>query len=841
MKSAIERSGNNRDAVARRLTSRRRAAAVVLASGALATLTACSGEGGGTGAAGSHAGGAANAAAGVNDANGEASDAATVLGKASSRMVIDRNTGQVTVRTDEVLFDAPIDRGESAARQGPSQGDPSYKAQGTWSAAQTWPEIPIHAALTPDGRVMTFGTDASGQQGAQFNYSVWDPVSGDHLILKNTTPTDIFCSAQVLLPGSGDLLLAGGDIRGRQIPNPNGGGILVNLGVDDVNRFHYQSNTLERDTPMRLPRWYASVLSLPDGRVFTVGGVDDKGAGAANPEVYDPTTKTWSLLNGITYYESYPRVFLAPSGKIVGLFYKDVTQIDVSGTGSMTYEATLPTDRHWKLPAVEYEVGKLLAVREAGAVSLVDINGATPVITEAPGVGPRREWSSLTTMADGQVLLTGGGVDNLGGDNVSLGSSIWNPATGSWTEVAPAAKSREYHSVALLLPDGRVLSAGGGAPGPVIQLNGEVYTPPYLYDAAGNLAARPTIASAPATLKPGATPYRLKMGSADPVSRVTMVRTGSVTHSANFDQSFLSVSHTQAGDQVLVDVDRASTVLRPGYYMVFAFNAQGVPSTAHTVRVDPREEATQPEPSVAATITTFADRDDITLAGSATTYAPNGFLQLVADAGDQVGGVWYRTPVVLNGQTSFSQQVQFRTQRTGLSDGMAVVLQGASPSPLGAAGEGLGYGGLPNSVAIEIDTYQNSYDPDANHISVLADGNMSAQASYSPRTALASQNWRTVWVDYDATTKLLSVRLRFLASDIRPANPVLTQSIDLAAALGSERLFLGLTSASGGISNPYRVRKWQFTAGPNVRSSDPVTDIVDEARDAREAETQPTD
>jgi hypothetical protein len=38
----------------------------------------------------------------------------------------------------------------------------------------------------------------------------------------------------------------------------------------------------------------------------------------------------------------------------------------------------------------------------------------------------------------------------------------WNPATGTWTTMAAQSQTRQYHSTALLLPDGRVLSAGGG-------------------------------------------------------------------------------------------------------------------------------------------------------------------------------------------------------------------------------------------------------------------------------------------------------------------------------------------------------------------------------------------
>lgn len=800
-----------------------------LAVAVVLVLAGCSGE--------SQTGTSASAeAAGPS---GRAAEAATVRPSGMKLKFIDSDTGAVVTNPDEEVAGVSVDRGDEASRRAPPEGDASFRNLGSWSVARTWPEVAIHAALTPDGRVMTFGTDENGAQGAQFNYSVWDPVSDEHLVLPNTTPTDIFCSAQVLLPGNGDLLLAGGDIRGRQVPNPDTGGIRVNWGVDDVNRYHYQSRTLTRDTPMRSARWYASVLSLPDGRIFTAGGVDDQGRSVGSPEVYDPAAATWTSLPGITnLWESYPRTFLAPSGDIIAVRGAAVNRIDIGGSGSMTQVASLPSVTDWRVPAVEYDTGKLLVVRQGGGVSLIDINGPTPIVTEGAGVGPRRDWASLTVLPDGQVLLTGGGIDNQGGDNISLGSSIWNPATGAWTEVAPAAKSREYHSVALLLPDGRVLSAGGGAPGVVLQLNGEVYTPPSLYDAAGNLAARPAIASAPATMAPGTTPYRFRMSGADPVSKVTLVRAGSVTHAFNFDQGFLALPHAQQGDEVSIDIDRPSTVLRPGYYLLYAFNAQGVPSVAHIVRVDQRATAEPAAPSIAASIERFIGRDDLAIVGSALGYGGEGKLQLTADAGNQVGGVYYGTPVRLDGQTSFTQQVQFRSLRRGPADGMAIVLQGASASPLGIPGEGLGYGGIPNSVAVEIDTYRNGHDPDANHLAILTNGDLTARASYSPPFGeLAGGAWRTVWVDYDAINKQLSVRLRFVQSDTRPARPVLSFPIDLPAALGTDRLYVGLTSATGGVSNPYRLRKWSFSAGLGVRSTAPETDVVNDVGDVQESES----
>lgn len=504
---------------------------------------------------------------------------------------IDPATRRLIIEPDQPNPDAPVDNGDVDhlpgrwARVAPPV-NPAFHTRGSFSAVMAWPEIAIHAALTPDGRVMTYGTNAAGIQGAQFNYSVWDPATGEHLVLPNTTTTDIFCNAQILIPGSGDLLLAGGDIRGRGLPDGTGG-VLTNRGVNDVNRYSYQANAMSRDSPMAYARWYASLLTLPDGRILVGGGRDADNALVGHPEIYTPG-QGWRTLTGIEGYEIYPRLWQAPIGLIAAVIGDGVFAVDTRGEGSAFRVASLPGPTHWGMPAVEYDVGKLMIVRSDGGVSLLDISGNAAVVTEGAAVGPRREWGSLTVLADGQVLLTGGGIQNRGGADAMRQTAIWHPASGQWTAAATASRTREYHSTALLLPDATVLVAGGGAPGPVNQLNAEIYSPPYLYKADGSLAERPQIASAPSTLTPSTSRFSFTMGSTATVSKVTLVRAGAVTHSANFDQGFVTVPHRQDGAALSIDVDRPSTVLRPGYYLLFAFDAVGVPSVAKMVRVNPR-------------------------------------------------------------------------------------------------------------------------------------------------------------------------------------------------------------------------------------------------------------
>ena len=76
-----------------------------------------------------------------------------------------------------------------------------------------WPIIGIHAALLPDGRVLTFGSDERGEQGLHKIYDIWDPKTGLHLTTTDAIATDEFCSAEMLDPITDNMIITGGDGR----------------------------------------------------------------------------------------------------------------------------------------------------------------------------------------------------------------------------------------------------------------------------------------------------------------------------------------------------------------------------------------------------------------------------------------------------------------------------------------------------------------------------------------------------------------------------------------------------------------------------------------------------
>jgi hypothetical protein len=134
---------------------------------------------------------------------------------------------------------------------------------------------------------------------------------------------------------------------------------------------------------------------------------------------------------------------------------------------------------------------------------------------------------------------------------------------------------RGYHSTALLLPDGRVLSAGGEQTG----ASAEIYSPPYLFK-----GARPTITSGPSSVRYGQV-FSVATPDAANISQVTWIRLGSVTHSFNQNQR---LNHLQFAQATGADITAPATNLAPpGHYMLFLVNSNGVPSVAKIIQITP--------------------------------------------------------------------------------------------------------------------------------------------------------------------------------------------------------------------------------------------------------------
>jgi hypothetical protein len=151
---------------------------------------------------------------------------------------------------------------------------------------------------------------------------------------------------------------------------------------------------------------------------------------------------------------------------------------------------------------------------------------------------------------------------------------------------------RMYHSTALLLPDGRVLSAGGGRLGGARDyFTAQIFSPPYLFK-----GTRPAIVSAPPVLPIGGS-ATIQTAQAADIATVSLVRLASVTHTLDMDQRYLPLEFTAGADRLTITAPASSDVAPPGYYMLFIVNSRGVPSTAAILRVpSPQEDVQAPLP-----------------------------------------------------------------------------------------------------------------------------------------------------------------------------------------------------------------------------------------------------
>jgi len=138
-----------------------------------------------------------------------------------------------------------------------------------------------------------------------------------------------------------------------------------------------------------------------------------------------------------------------------------------------------------------------------------------------------------------------------------------------------------YHSTALLVPDGRILTAGGGKRGGIgDNYNAEFFSPPYLFKS----GPRPEINTWPSSLS-YATPFLIDLGSPLDIDRVTMIRLGSVTHQFDMDQRFLELTFEQLTTDTLRVTPPSSPYRAPrGDYMIFALK-DGIPSVGKYVNI----------------------------------------------------------------------------------------------------------------------------------------------------------------------------------------------------------------------------------------------------------------
>jgi hypothetical protein len=219
---------------------------------------------------------------------------------------------------------------------------------------------------------------------------------------------------------------------------------------------------------------------------------------------------------------------------------------------------------------------------------------------------------NLVILPTGEVLAAGGIENSVDITTAVKTPQIWNPVTDMWSDpakLAPDPAARDYHSTAILLPDGRILSAGGDrrlSPEDRTRNTATIYWPPYLFDDSGALASRPQINSMDTQFIYGSI-IAVGTPEATSIQSVCLIRAGSTTHGVDEEQRYvpLSFSVTSGGDGLEVTVPPDGNWAPPGYYLFFIVNGDSVPSVAEWVKVSGPISAVPPEYGVRPAVTAF--------------------------------------------------------------------------------------------------------------------------------------------------------------------------------------------------------------------------------------------
>jgi len=483
--------------------------------------------------------------------------------------------------------------------------------------------LAVHAAVLPRGKVLFFAGSGSSKKRFDspdfgdvtkkvFTSVVWDPKApagpgNGNFFHPNTLktaqgkPFDFFCGGDAFLP-DGRLLQAGGTIAYDPFK-----------GRTDACVFDPVTQQWAFVKSMAHGRWYPTLTNLGDGRVLATTGLNEFG-NAHNQalELYSAATDTWHALHfapGFPGLPLYAHLFLMKDGRI---FFSGGRMDDALDVQPCIFDLThnpvptvpvpdllAPPLRNQSAsvllpPAQDQRVmiigggpaGKANKTDATDAVSIVDLKAEHPAYVAGAPLGLPRLHLNAVLLPDRTVFVGGGSLKQEDEPLARLQAEIYDPATNIWHLMAAATVPRLYHSTALLLPDGRVVAAGGNPeggqsvtwepPDPNEEMRLKVFSPPYLFKG----GTRPKIGAVLEEWRYGQT-ITISTPQAGSIHWVTLIKNGVTTHSFDSGQRLVDIEIvSQGAGTVRAKVTNEPNIAPPGWYMLFLVDQQGVPSVA---------------------------------------------------------------------------------------------------------------------------------------------------------------------------------------------------------------------------------------------------------------------
>ncbi|MFF1814879.1 galactose oxidase-like domain-containing protein [Streptomyces sp. NPDC058251] len=505
-------------------------------------------------------------------------------------------------------------------------------ANGKWTVLPTQnPVRSMHSVVLNNGKVLLIAGSGNSEENfnaGTFTSAVYDPANGTYKVIP--TPKDMFCAGHVQLSDGRVLVMSGN----KAFPVAGGHGYE---GYKDSYVFDPVTETYSRTNDLNDGHWYPSATELGNGDIISFGGLREDSTGSVTAERWSAAQQRWLPLWQVnqtwSYWGLYPSMILMQDGR---LFYSGshVFGNGTPGTGSAIYDYDANTttaipglqnkdqrDQSASVllpPAQDQKVltiggGNIDSNPDANRLTdIIDLKAANPTYTVGPqipqgtvdlGNGKVAEtgsegkmYVSAVLLPDGKVLETGGGLHNRA--NPVYEASIFDPATTAFDPVAADPEARGYHSSAFLLPDGRVMATGDNPGNGTWNHNVSIYTPPYLLK-----GTRPTITSVIDNEWVYGDTQRITVDR--PIVKAELIRPAAVTHSSDPNQRFVDLPLSVDGNNVDLNVTSNPNMAPPGWYMLFAVDANGVPSVAKWVHLQgPSALATD---TASAHVHSFAD------------------------------------------------------------------------------------------------------------------------------------------------------------------------------------------------------------------------------------------